>query len=272
MYYIPAHLSIKTHVILPLRRPYLFSQGKLLSPKKVFCYMAYLAQGRQCLPKQYNLMIKWFGGAQKLVTVVFSLAYKLQPTILFIDDIFLGQHKTTYHEALNNMKTEFMASWDGFTTNQLGEAILRRLPHAFEIGLPNRKERAAILRVILKDEKVEDDIDYDHLTSLCDIYTGSDLPELCKKAAYFPIRDWNEVLDDVDRLHMLKSLAVSFNSIAEIHEEIELATSLVKYVIFLLYLLLLVKALFVIMFKNFGSLLESFHGCKIRPKGLDESP
>ncbi|KAL0299719.1 UNVERIFIED_CONTAM: ATPase family AAA domain-containing protein 1 [Sesamum radiatum] len=97
-----------------------------------------------------------------------------------------------------------MALWDGFTTDQhaqvmvlaatnrpseLDEAILRRLPQAFEIGIPDRRERTAILKVILKDEKVEGGIDYDHIAGLCDGYTGSDILELCKKAAYFPIRD-----------------------------------------------------------------------------------
>jgi len=40
-----------------------------------------------------NLMSKWFGDAQKLVSAIFSLlAHKLQPTIIFIDvvDNFLG--------------------------------------------------------------------------------------------------------------------------------------------------------------------------------------
>uniref|UniRef100_A0A2P2KR43 Uncharacterized protein MANES_05G192700 n=1 Tax=Rhizophora mucronata TaxID=61149 RepID=A0A2P2KR43_RHIMU len=153
-----------------------------------------------------NLMSKWFGDAQKLVSAVFSLAYKLQPAIIFIDEVdsFLGQRRTTDHEALTNMKTEFMALWDGFTTDQnarvmvlaatnrpseLDEAILRRLPQAFEIGMPDHGERAQILKVILKGERVEDNIDFDYLASLSEDYTGSDLLELCKKAAYFPIRD-----------------------------------------------------------------------------------
>ncbi|CAK9144552.1 unnamed protein product [Ilex paraguariensis] len=151
------------------------------------------------------------------VAAVFSLAYKLQPAIIFIDEVdsFLGQRKTTDHEALTNMKTEFMALWDGFTTDSVGlmtdvvyaenarlmvlaatnrpseldEAILWRLPQAFEIGIPDHRERVEILRVILKSEKVEDGIDYVHIAGLCDGYTGSDLLELCKKAAYFPIRD-----------------------------------------------------------------------------------
>lgn len=77
--------------------------------------------------------------------------------------------------------------------SELDEAILRRFAQAFEIGIPDRKERAAILKVVLKDEKVEEGIDYDRIAGLCDGYTGSDLLELCKKAAYFPIR---ELLND----------------------------------------------------------------------------
>lgn len=54
------------------------------------------------------------------VAAVFSLAYKLQPAIIFIDEVdsFLGQRRNTDHEALTNMKTEFMALWDGFTTDR----------------------------------------------------------------------------------------------------------------------------------------------------------
>ncbi|PKI53890.1 hypothetical protein CRG98_025684 [Punica granatum] len=73
--------------------------------------------------------------------------------------------------------------------SELDEAILRRFSQAFEIGMPDQRERAAILKVILKGERVEDDIDFDYLASLCEGYTGSDILELCKKAAYFPIRD-----------------------------------------------------------------------------------
>ncbi|XP_041015870.1 outer mitochondrial transmembrane helix translocase [Juglans microcarpa x Juglans regia] len=207
-------------VILPLRRPDLFSYGKLLGPQKGVLLYGPPGTGKTMLAKAIakesgavfinvkisSLMSKWFGDAQKLVAAVFSLAYKLQPAIIFIDEVdsFLGQRRNTDHEALANMKTEFMALWDGFTTDQnarvmvlaatnrpseLDEAILRRLPQAFEIGIPDCKERAEILRVILRGERVEDNIDYDHIASLCEGYTGSDLLELCKKAAYFPVRD-----------------------------------------------------------------------------------
>lgn len=211
-------------VILPLRRPELFSHGKLLGPQKGVLLYGPPGTGKTMLAKAIakesgavfinvrisNLMSKWFGDAQKLVAAVFSLAHKLQPAIIFIDEVdsFLSQRRTSDHEALTNMKTEFMALWDGFTTDQnarvmvlaatnrpseLDEAILRRLPQAFEIGMPDRKERAQILKVILKGEKVEENIDFDYLAGLCEGFTGSDLLEVCKQAAYFPIR---ELLDE----------------------------------------------------------------------------
>ncbi|KAI3938775.1 hypothetical protein MKW98_011927 [Papaver atlanticum] len=64
-------------------------------------------------------MRKWSGDAQKPVAVVFTLVHKLQPAIIFIDEVdgFLEQRRATDHEALTNMKTKFMALWDGFTTD-----------------------------------------------------------------------------------------------------------------------------------------------------------
>ncbi|WVY89403.1 hypothetical protein V8G54_034917 [Vigna mungo] len=235
-------------VILPLRRPDLFSHGKLLGPQKGVLLYGPPGTGKTMLAKAIakesgavfinvrisSLMSKWFGDAQKLgaidgpqsplkqyygrradrgtmeMAAIFSLAHKLQPAIIFIDEVdsFLGQRRQTDHEALLNMKTEFMALWDGFTTDknaqvmvlaatnrpsELDEAILRRLPQAFEIGIPDKKERADILNVILKGERIEENIDFDHIAFLCEGYTGSDLFDLCKKAAYFPIR---ELLDE----------------------------------------------------------------------------
>ncbi|AES72565.2 ATPase family AAA domain-containing protein 1 isoform X1 [Medicago truncatula] len=210
--------------ILPLKRSELFTHGKLLGPQKGVLLYGPPGTGKTMLAKAIakecgaafinvrmsNLMSMWFGDATKLVAAIFSLAYKLQPAIIFIDEVdsFLGQRRSSDHEASLNMKTEFMALWDGFSTDQsarvmvlaatnrpseLDEAILRRFPQAFEVGIPDQKERAEILKVILKGERVEDNIDFSYIAGLCKGYTGSDLFDLCKKAAYFPIR---ELLDD----------------------------------------------------------------------------
>ena len=51
---------------------------------------------------------KWYGESNKLVTAVFTLARKLQPSIVFIDEIdaVLGRRKSYDHEASGQIKGE----------------------------------------------------------------------------------------------------------------------------------------------------------------------
>ena len=158
------------------------------------------------------LQSKWFGDAQKLVTAVFTLAWKIQPCVIFIDEIdsFLGSRKSSEHEAVTSMKTEFMALWDGFLTDNnarvlvlaatnrpwdIDEAILRRLPRAFEVPLPDASQRKRILSVLLRGEDVDEtlwadrDGALDRLAIATEGYSGSDLQDLCKQAAMLPIHD-----------------------------------------------------------------------------------
>lgn len=61
---------------------------------------------------------KWYGESQKLASAVFTLASKLQPCIVFIDEIesFLRSRNSQDHEATAMMKTQFMMLWDGLST------------------------------------------------------------------------------------------------------------------------------------------------------------
>lgn len=55
-----------------------------------------------------TLTEKWYGDSNKLVRAVFSLARKLQPSIVFIDEIdaVLGQRRSGEHEASGMVKAE----------------------------------------------------------------------------------------------------------------------------------------------------------------------
>lgn len=168
---------------------------------------------RWAFRSQFMDTTRRFGDANKLVSAVFSLAWKLQPSIIFIDEVdsFLGSRKNSDQDVNTSMKTEFMTMWDGFQTNErarvmvlaatnrpyeVDEAILRRLPRSFEIGLPTWEQRVDILKVILKDEAMEPgffgpglEAPVFKIAAATERYSGSDLKELCKSAAYGPIRD-----------------------------------------------------------------------------------
>ncbi|KAL7460469.1 hypothetical protein ACHAXS_000921 [Conticribra weissflogii] len=70
-------------------------------------------------------------------------------------------------------------------------AILRRLPRSFEIALPNYNSRLQLLNLFL--EKQEMDAEAKAFISVVanktEGYSGSDLKELCKAAAWEPIRE-----------------------------------------------------------------------------------
>lgn len=57
-----------------------------------------------------TLTEKWYGDSNKLVRAVFSLARKLQPSIVFIDEIdaVLGQRRSGEHEASGMVKAELV--------------------------------------------------------------------------------------------------------------------------------------------------------------------
>lgn len=66
-----------------------------------------------------TLTNKWYGESQKLANAMFSLARKIQPCIIFIDEIdgLLRQRDGTDHEVTSLMKSQFMQLWDGLTTD-----------------------------------------------------------------------------------------------------------------------------------------------------------
>jgi len=158
-----------------------------------------------------TLTEKWYGDSNKLVNAVFSLARKLQPSIVFIDEIdaVLGTRRSGEHEASGMVKAEFMTHWDGLTSaNALGEpqrvlilgatnriqdideAILRRMPKKFPVPLPPAAQRLRILGLVLKDTKVDrENFDLQFLVETMAGMSGSDIKEACRDAAMVPVRE-----------------------------------------------------------------------------------
>lgn len=167
---------------------------------------------------------KWYGDSNKLVSAVFSLARKLQPSIVFIDEIdaVLGQRRSGEHEASGMVKAEFMTQWDGLTsatrsgsgdpqricilgaTNRIqdiDEAILRRMPKKFPVALPNASQRANIFDLILRGTHIDEpNFDRDYIVRLSAGMSGSDIKEACRDAAMGPVREYIRKMKKEGRL------------------------------------------------------------------------
>jgi SpoVK/Ycf46/Vps4 family AAA+-type ATPase len=94
---------------------------------------------------------KWFGEDEKNVRALFTLAAKVSPTIIFVDEVdsMLGKRtRVGEHEAMRKIKNEFMTHWDGLMTKP-GERILvlaaTNRPFDLDEAIIRRFERRCVL-------------------------------------------------------------------------------------------------------------------------------
>lgn len=213
--------TLKELVMLPLQRPELFCKGQLTKPCKGILLFGPPGTGKTMLAKAVateaganfinismsSITSKWFGEGEKYVKAVFTLASKIAPSVVFVDEVdsMLGRRENPgEHEAMRKMKNEFMVNWDGLRTKDkervlvlaatnrpfdLDEAVIRRLPRRLMVNLPDAPNREKILKVILSKEEVAPNVDLEAIANMTEGYSGSDLKNLCVTAAHCPIRE-----------------------------------------------------------------------------------
>jgi len=157
---------------------------------------------------------KYFGESQKIIKAVFSLADKLKPCVIFIDEIdgLLGKRSMLDQSHVNSCKTQFLSMMDGVnkrdenvivigaTNNIVGldPAVKRRMRLQLEVNLPNQEDRQKIFEKIIPLAEVCEDIDMEGLAGITEGFSGSDINEMCKLAAQFALKNNRDIITQDD--------------------------------------------------------------------------
>ncbi|GLT57062.1 hypothetical protein SLA2020_300630 [Shorea laevis] len=213
-----AKQALQEAVILPVKFPQFFT-GKR-RPWRAFLLYGPPGTGKSYLAKAVateadstffsvsssDLVSKWMGESEKLVSNLFQMARDNAPSIIFIDEIdslcgHRGEGNET--EASRRIKTELLVQMQGVgnddqkvlvlaatnTPYALDPAVRRRFDKRIYIPLPDLKARQHMFKVHLGDTPHNlTESDFEQLASKTEGFSGSDISVCVKDVLFEPVR------------------------------------------------------------------------------------
>mmetsp|Transcript_7236 Transcript_7236/g.12519 ORF Transcript_7236/g.12519 Transcript_7236/m.12519 type:complete len:402 (-) Transcript_7236:113-1318(-) len=213
--------ALKEAVILPVKFPQFFT-GKRKAWSGLLLYgppgtgKSYLAKAVATEAdstffsvSSSNLVSKWMGESEKLVSQLFQMAREAAPSIIFIDELdsLCSARGEGESEAARRIKTEFLVQMQGVgnengqvlvlgATNMpysLDQAVRRRFDKRIYIPLPESKARAHMFKVHLGDTPSSLTLeDYKYLGERTEGFSGSDVATMVKDVLFEPVRKTQE--------------------------------------------------------------------------------
>ena len=233
-------MEIKETVELPLKHPEVFEEIGIDPPKGILL-QGPPGTGKTLLAKAVanetdatfiklvasEFVNKFLGEGARYVREVFELAQEKTPAVIFIDEIdAIGSRRTEMHtggeKEVHRTLMQLLAELDGFdnrgdvgiigATNRpdiLDEALLRpgRFDRIIEVPLPNKENRAKILKIHTRRMKLEDELDFNKLSEFTEGFSGADLKALCTEAGMLAIRFKRKSVTEKDFLDAIDKLA-----------------------------------------------------------------
>lgn len=219
-----AKQALQEAVILPVKFPQFFV-GKR-RPWRAFLLYGPPGTGKSYLAKAVateadstffsisssDLVSKWMGESEKLVSNLFQMARESAPSIIFIDEIdsLVGQRgEGNESEASRRIKTELLVQMQGVGKNDekvlvlaatntpysLDQAIRRRFDKRIYIPLPDVKARQHMFKVHLGDTPHNlTERDFEQLAYRTEGFSGSDIAVCVNEVLFEPVRKTQDAM------------------------------------------------------------------------------